>query len=101
MKDRITSPQENQSKMGWTSFYLAYPPNYLATSAGGQTDLAEATDAMGGYAKDKVLSQVQQQQVQVILVAPVGKGQPWNSVLLEMLYGYLWQLPHTSFQPMS
>ena len=32
---------------------------------------------------------------QVILVAPVWKGQPWYPVLLEMLYDYPQQLPRT------
>jgi len=63
--------------------------------------LAEATDAFSqqwetfkGYANPpwcligRVLSQVQQQQAQVILVAPVWKGQPWYPMLLGMLYNY-------------
>ena len=43
----------------------------------------------------RVLSQVQRQQAQVILVAPVWKGQPWYPTLLEMLYDYPQQLPCT------
>ena len=63
--------------------------------------LAEATDAFTqqwekfrGYANPpwclvgRVLSQVERQQAQVILVAPVWKGQSWYPVLLEMLYDY-------------
>ena len=70
--------------------------------------LAEATDAFTqqwekfrGYANPSwcligiVLSQVQRQQTQVILVAPVWKGQPWYPILLEMLYDYPQQLPRT------
>ena len=70
--------------------------------------LAEATDAFTqqwekfrGYANPPwclvgiVLSQIQRQQAQVILVAPVWKGQSWYPVLLEMLYDYPQQLPHT------
>ncbi|XP_065890962.1 uncharacterized protein [Dysidea avara] len=70
--------------------------------------LAEATNAFSqrwetfkGFANPpwclvgRVLSQVQQQQAQVILVAPVWKGQPWYPVLLEMLYDYPQQLPRT------
>ena len=43
----------------------------------------------------RVPSQVQQQQAQVILVAPVWKGQSLYPVLLEMLYDYPQQLPCT------
>ena len=70
--------------------------------------LAEAKDAFTqqwekfrGYANPpwclvgRVLLQVQHQQAQVILVAPVWKGQPWYPILLEMLYDYPQQLPRT------
>jgi len=70
--------------------------------------LAEATDAFSqqwekyrGFANPpwclvgRVLSQVHRQQAQVVLVAPVWKGQPWYPVLLEMLYDYPRQLPRT------
>ena len=78
--------------------------------------LAEATDAFSqqwqqfrGYANPpwcligRVLSQVKDQQAQVILVAPVWKGQPWYPVLLGMLYSYPRQLPRlpSLFQPTS
>jgi len=68
--------------------------------------LAEATDAFSqhwgpvkGYANPpwclvgRVLSQVKSQQAQIILVAPVWKGQPWYPVLLQMLFDYPRQLP--------
>lgn len=70
--------------------------------------LAEATDAFSqqwgqvkGYANPpwcliaKVLSQVRNQQAQLILVAPVWRGQPWYPVLLGMLYDYPRQLPRS------
>ena len=41
----------------------------------------------------RVLSQVKAQQAQVILVAPVWRGQPWYPVLLGMPYNYTRQLP--------
>ena len=37
----------------------------------------------------RVLSQVMEQRAQVVLVAPVWKGQPWHPVLL----GILWEFP--------
>lgn len=68
--------------------------------------LAEATNAfqqdwapVKGYANPpwcligKVLNQVRTQQAQVILVAPVWRGQPWYPVLLEMLWDYPRLLP--------
>ena len=68
--------------------------------------LAEATNAfqqdwapVKGYANPpwcligKVLNQVRTQQVQVILVAPIWRGQPWYPVLLEMLWDYPRLLP--------
>lgn len=70
--------------------------------------LAEATDAFSqqweqfrGYANPpwcligKVLSQVKNQQAQVVLVAPVWKGQPWYPVLLGLLHNYPRQLPRS------
>jgi len=70
--------------------------------------LAEATDALNqqwatfkGYANPpwclvgRVLSQARRQQAQVILVAPVWKGQPWYPVLLGMLWDFPRQLPRT------
>ena len=70
--------------------------------------LAEATDAFSqqwgqvkGYANPpwcliaKVLSQVRNQQAQLILVAPVWRGQPWYPVLLGILYDYPRQLPRS------
>ena len=78
--------------------------------------LAEATDAFSqqwgplkGYANTpwclvaRVLSQVKSQQAQVILVAPVWKGQPWYPVLLGTLFDYPRQLPHNrdTFQESS
>ena len=68
--------------------------------------LVEAIDAFSqqwgplkGYANPpwclvgRVLSQVRSQQAQVILVAPVWKGQSWYTVLLGMLFDYPRQLP--------
>ena len=68
--------------------------------------LAEATNAfqqdwapVKGYANPpwcligKVLNQVRTQQAQVILVAPIWRGQPWYPVLLEMLWDYPRLLP--------
>ena len=70
--------------------------------------MAEATDAFNqqwrnlkGYANPpwclmgRVLSQVKNQQAQVILVALVWKGQPWYPILLGMLYNCSWQLPRS------
>ena len=64
--------------------------------------LAEATDAfqqnwgaLKGFANPpwclmgRVLSQVMEQRAQVVLVAPIWKGQPWYPVLL----GMLWEFP--------
>ena len=64
--------------------------------------LAEVTDAfqqnwgtLKGFANPpwcfmgRVLSQVMEQRAQVVLVAPVWKGQPWYPVLL----GMLWEFP--------
>ena len=61
--------------------------------------LAEAVDAfqqdwgtMKGYANPpwclvgRVLSQARRQQAQLVLIAPVWKGQTWYPVLLEMLH---------------
>jgi len=71
--------------------------------------LAEAMDAFSqcweqcrGYVNPpwcligRVLSQVKSQQAQVILVAPVWRGQPWYPVLLGMLYNFPQQLPQVS-----
>ena len=68
--------------------------------------LAEATDAfqqdwgpVKGYANPpwclvgKVLNQARTQQAQVILVAPIWKGQPWYPVLMEMLWDFPRLLP--------
>ena len=70
--------------------------------------MAEATDAFNqqwgdlkGYANPpwcligRDLSQAKNQKAQVILVAPVWKGQPWYPVLLGMLYNYPRQLPQS------
>ena len=48
----------------------------------------------------KVLSQVMEQRAQVILVAPVWKGQSWYPVLLGILWEYPGQIPllHNLFQ---
>ena len=78
--------------------------------------MAEATDAFNqqwgqlrGYANPpwclvpRVLTQVKNHQAQIILIAPVWKGQPWYPVLLGMLYDYPRQLPRSLslFQQMS
>ena len=48
----------------------------------------------------KVLSQVMEQRAQVILVAPVWKGESWYPVLLSILWEYPGQIPllHNLFQ---
>ena len=68
--------------------------------------LAEATDAfqqdwslLAGFANPpwclmgRVLSQVMEQEAQIILVAPVWKGQPWYPVLLSLLWEYPRRIP--------
>ena len=39
---------------------------------------------------DEVLSQVQIQRVQLVLIAPVWKSQPWYTVVLKMLISHPW-----------
>ena len=105
------SPQEINQKWGplevdlLASRLSTQLPHYFSWKP---DPLAEATDAFTqqwekfrGYANPPwclvgiVLSQIQRQQAQVILVAPVWKGQSWYPVLLEMLYDYPQQLPRT------
>ena len=109
-QNRFESPlrdiQEDQSAVGPTRGGPICIPSIKSTNMILQLatgPISRAKDAFSqhwgplkGYANPPwclVLSQVKRQQAQIILVAPVWKGQPWYPVLLGMLFDYPRQLP--------
>ena len=69
--------------------------------------MAEATDAfqqnwgaLKGFANPpwcfigRILSQVMEQKAQVVMIAPIWKGQPWYPVILGMLWEVPRRIPH-------